>query len=533
MKETTGAQFGQISKISANRYDALLFDLDGVVTSTARLHAAAWKLLFDEYLARRETPDGTPQAPFDLDKDYEKFVDGKPRYKGVESFLRSRQIDLPYGSLDDTAQAETICGLGNRKNELFHELLRRDGIRPIPSSVEFINAVRSLGLKTAVVSSSRNCAAILEKAGIEALFDAKVDGIYAAEHSLKGKPDPDTFLEAASLLGVTPARAVVFEDAVAGVQAGRKGKFGLVVGVDRAHHADDLRQNGADIVVSQLTDIKIGDAPQAKRRIDDLPSALQQVTELVKSEQRRRPVFFLDYDGTLTPIVDRPDMAILSDAMRETLRKLAQRYFVAVISGRDLHDVQDLVRLDTLFYAGSHGFRIAGPGDWRHESEHGTEFLPTLDQVERELRVGIEGIPGALVERKRLSIAVHYRLVDDSDMPRVASIVNEVLATHSNLRMSPGKKVFDLQPDIDWNKGKAILWLLGALDLDSDDVLPIYIGDDLTDEDAFQALRDRGLGIIVKGADRNTVANYALDDPDQVRQFFDNLISAHEDVADG
>jgi trehalose-phosphatase len=532
MKQMTVTEDHHGNEISTNDYDAVLFDLDGVVTSTARLHAAAWKLLFDEYLARREAADGTPQVPFDADKDYESLVDGKPRYKGVESFLRSREIDLPHGTLDDPPDAETICGLGNRKNELFHELLRRDGVKPFSSSVEFINAVRSLGLKTAVVSSSRNCATILEAAGIVALFDAKVDGVYAAELNLKGKPDPDTFLEAARLLGVNPRRAVVFEDAIAGVQAGRNGKFGLVVGVDRAGHADDLKQNGADIVVTQLTEIKVVGTPPAERQIDDLPSALQHVTGLVEAARRRRLVFFLDYDGTLTPIVDRPDLAILSDDMRATLKTLAQHYLVAVISGRDLHDVQNLVRVDNLFYAGSHGFRIAGPGEWRHESEHGTEFIPTLDRVDRELRERIEGIPGALVERKHLSIAVHYRLVQETDVPKVASIVDDVLATHSNLRLSPGKKVFDLQPDIDWNKGKAILWLLDALDLDSDDVLPIYIGDDLTDEDAFQALRDRGLGIIVKGADRTTAARYALGDPDQVRQFFDELISAHEDVAD-
>jgi alpha,alpha-trehalase len=388
-----------------------------------------------------------------------------------------------------------------------------------------------VGLKTAVVSSSRNCTAVLETAGIDGLFDAKVDGIYAAKLNLKGKPYPDTFLEAARLLGVTPGRSVVFEDAVPGVQAGRNGKFGLVVGVDRAHHADDLRRNGADIVVTQLTEIKVSDAPPAVRQIDALPSALQHVSELVKSGQRRRLVFFLDYDGTLTQIVDRPELAILSDEMRATLKALTQRYLVAVISGRDLHDVQNLVRVDNLFYAGSHGFRITGPSDWQHDSEYGTEFLPTLDQVERELRERIEGVPGTLVERKHLSIAVHYRLVDDSDVPKVASIVDEVLATHSNLRMLPGKKVFDLQPDIDWNKGKAILWLLHALELDRDDVMPIYIGDDLTDEDAFQALRGRGLGIIVKGADRTTAANYALDDPDQVRQFFDQFLAAHEGVA--
>ncbi len=522
-----------VAALSADSFDAMLFDLDGVVTDTATLHAAAWKQLFDAFLARRPAPDGKPQSPFEAETDYKSYVDGKPRYKGVVSFLRSREIELPYGTPHDPPDAETVCGLGNRKNELFHQLLRRDGVRPIPSSVQFINTIRSLGVKTAVVSSSKNCATILEVAGIEALFDVMVDGVYAAEHRLKGKPDPDTFLEAARLLGAKPRRAVVFEDALAGVRAGRNGNFGLVVGVDRAGHGNELRQNGADVVVTQLTEIRVGNAPPAKDQIDELPSAMQHVAALVDAGRRRRLVYFFDYDGTLTPIVARPDMAILSDGMRATLQALAQHHTVAIISGRDLDDVRNLVGVENIFYAGSHGFRIAGPGQWRRESEHGTEFLPTLDQAERELRDRIGGVPGALVERKHLSVAVHYRLVEDDGIAKLATIVDDVLTAHPGLRKSAGKKVFDLQPNIDWDKGKAILWLLEALHLDRDDVLPIYLGDDVTDEDAFRALRNRGLGIVVKGACRATWARYALDDPDQVRAFLDALISARKGVADG
>ncbi|MHA1565756.1 MAG: trehalose-phosphatase [Alphaproteobacteria bacterium] len=519
--------------LSMEDYDAMLFDLDGVVTDTASLHALAWKILFDEYLARRAAPDGKSWAPFDADRDYKTYVDGKPRYEGVDSFLRSRDIGCPYGTPDDDGDAETVCGLGNRKNALFNELLHRDGARPIPSSVRFIKAVRSLGLKTAVVSSSRNCGAILEAAGLVALFDAKVDGVYAAEFKLKGKPNPDTFLEAARLLGVDPSRAVVFEDAIAGVQAGRNGKFGLVVGVDRGGHGDELRENGADVVVTKLTDINVGNAQPVERLIDELPCAMHHMAELVDAAGDRRLAFFFDYDGTLTPIVARPDMALLSDAMRATLKALARRHFVAVISGRDLQDVQGLVGIENIFYAGSHGFRISGPGQWQKVSEHGTEFLPILDRAEQALRERTEEISGAIVERKHLSVAVHYRLVEEDGVAKLAAIVDDVLRAHPELRQSAGKKVFDLQPDIDWNKGKAILWMLEALNLDRHDVLPIYIGDDVTDEDAFRALRNRGLGIVVKGAHRTTGAQYALDDPDQVCQFLAALISAYESTANG
>lgn len=518
----------RVTALSRDAFDAVLLDLDGVVTDTAALHAAAWKQLFDAYLAERSARNGKRQAPFDTEEDYRTFVDGKPRHEGVRSFLGSRGIELPYGTPDDAPGTETVCGLGNRKDELFHQRLKRDGATPIASSVEFVRKLRSQGFKTAVVSSSRNCAAILDAVGISELFDAQVDGVDAARLGLKGKPHPDTFLDAARRLGVEPARAVVVEDAIAGVQAGRNGRFGCVVGVDRTGHGAALAEKGADVVVTRLSEITVNGGSSSKVAIDDLPSALQHVEDLARTARNKRLVFFLDYDGTLTPIVDRPDLAMLSGDMRAALKNLAERFTVAIISGRDLHDVENLVKVEGIFYAGSHGFRISGPGAFRHVSEHGTEFLPTLDQAEGELHQRIDPIPGALIERKHLSIAVHYRLVGDADVAEVETAVDKVLADHPQLRKSLGKKVFDLQPNIGWNKGRAILWLLEVLHLEQDDDLPLYIGDDVTDEDAFTALRDRGVGIVVKGANRPTAARYALDDPDQVRRFFDELVCATE-----
>jgi trehalose 6-phosphate phosphatase len=238
--------------INTADFEAVIFDLDGVVTRTASVHARAWKRVFDEYLERRAGSEGVPFEPFAIETDYPRYVDGKPRYDGVRSFLASRGITLPEGDLSDGPDQETVCGLGNRKNLLYNELLDSGGVEVFEDTVQQIRKWREMGLSTAIVSSSRNCAAVLRGAGLSELFDIRVDGVVADELGLTGKPAPDLFLKAAELLGVEPARAVVFEDAVAGVQAGRAGGFGWVVGVDRVGAEDSLLANGADIVVSDL-----------------------------------------------------------------------------------------------------------------------------------------------------------------------------------------------------------------------------------------------------------------------------------------
>ena len=519
--------------IRVKEIDGLLFDLDGVVTKTAAVHAASWKRLFDEYLAERGERNGDPFRPFDIDSDYRNYVDGEPRYAGVQHFLESRGIALPYGAPDDDPEQETVCGLGNRKNRYFQEHLRKHGVEVYESSIELIRRARSLGLKTAVVSSSKNCAHVVEAAGITGLFDVRVDGVEIARAGMKGKPAPDVFLRAARLMNTEPTRAAVFEDAISGVKAGRNGGFSVVVGVDRTGHPEVLRENGADIVVSDLADLVLADDFRAGERSGrEIPSALEQIAEIKRQLVGKRLAVFLDYDGTLTPIVERPELAVLADDMRSTLKDLARCCTVAIVSGRDLHDVENLVRVDGIFYAGSHGFRISGPGEWKHASTHGIEFVPTLDMAEKELRERIERIPGAIVERKYLSIAVHYRLVSSNDVKTVEAIVDGVLARHRTLRKSSGKKVFDLQPNIDWNKGKAVLWLLDALGLDPEHVVALYIGDDVTDEDAFRALADRGIGIVVMDRKRPSAARYALENPVEVRHFFEELVSVQRDVPD-
>jgi beta-phosphoglucomutase family hydrolase len=232
-----------------------LFDLDGVITQTATVHAAAWKEMFDAFLRARAAASGEPFVPFDVGEDYGLYVDGKPRADGVRSFLASRGIDLPEGSPDDPPEAETVRGLGNRKNELVLQLIRTAGVSVYEGSVRYLHAARDAGLARAVVSSSANTLDVLRSADLVDLFDVRIDGVVAVERGLRGKPAPDTFLAAAHDLGVEAAQAAVFEDALAGVEAGRAGSFGFVVGVDRVGHADALRGRGADIVVAELAEL--------------------------------------------------------------------------------------------------------------------------------------------------------------------------------------------------------------------------------------------------------------------------------------
>jgi beta-phosphoglucomutase family hydrolase len=235
--------------------NACLFDLDGVLTQTAKVHAAAWKQMFDAYLRDRAEASGEEFVPFDHVADYDEYVDGKPRYEGVRSFLSSRGIELPQGSPDDPPGAETIDGLGNRKNELVLRMIRESGVEAYEGSVRFVRAAREAGLRRAVVSSSTNCRDVLEAAGIDDLFETRIDGVVADRDRLKGKPAPDTFLAGARALGVSADEAAVFEDALAGVEAGRAGDFRCVVGVDRVGQADALRAHGADVVVRDLAEL--------------------------------------------------------------------------------------------------------------------------------------------------------------------------------------------------------------------------------------------------------------------------------------
>jgi beta-phosphoglucomutase family hydrolase len=241
--------------INRDQYDSVLFDMDGVITDTASLHAACWKQLFDEFLEKRAKLQSEEFCPFDIVTDYRLHVDGKPRFEGVRDFLKSRGIELPEGNAEDPVDVETVCGLGNRKNELVNDAIATKGVQAYNGSVQFIHLLHRNGYKLAVVTSSQNCASILKAVKLDKFFEVRVDGNTIHAQRLKGKPAPDTFLLAARLLGAEPTRTVVIEDAISGIQAGSAGKFGLVIGIARSGDADVLKRHGAHLVVRDLDEL--------------------------------------------------------------------------------------------------------------------------------------------------------------------------------------------------------------------------------------------------------------------------------------
>ena len=513
-------------QLSRRDLDAVVFDMDGVVTRTAAVHAAAWKRLFDVYLERRGAREGSEYAPFDADTDYRNYVDGKPRYDGVASFLAARGIELPWGDPGDSSESETVCGLGNSKNVYFRSEIEEHGVRPFESTVDLVRQLQEHGFGTALISASRNAEAVLGAAGVGDLFPVRVDGLVAEELGLPGKPDPAVFVEAARRLGAVPARTAIVEDAIAGVEAGRRGEFALVIGVDRSgSDAPGLLENGADVAVSDLAEVSVD-----PEDTEGLPESAISAAEVVAGLEGRPLAVFLDYDGTLTPIVNDPAAALLPPAMRPVLEHLAAVCPVAIVSGRDLADVQRLVNVDGLVYAGSHGFDVDAPMKLGGRRQVGDEYAAALDEAERALHEELDAVPGAFIERKRYAIAIHYRNVDPADEPRVAAAVGRVAPLFPSLRRTGGKKVFELRPDMDWDKGTLVRWLLEQLSAASHTPLaPLFIGDDLTDEDAFRAIAGDGIGVRVGDPSERTAARYVLEDTDAARRFLEGLVQALEE----
>ncbi len=531
--------------ISPDRHRAVVFDLDGVVTDTASLHFRAWKHLFDDFFDRREPTPGEDHRAFSKE-DYKEHVDGKARRDGVRSFLTSRGIELPEGSEDDPDDRCTVYGLGNRKNRLFRQRLEADGVAVFDSTVELARDLQRRGIGTAVISASRNCRQVLESAGLGGLFPVRVDGVVADDLGLRGKPQPDMFVEAAERLGASPAHTVVVEDARAGVRAGREGNFGLVVGVERDGTPDALRDSGAHIVVADLSEVRVagdgsdqrhGDGTDDDRRPEDasqrplsaVPDALASWDDVMRRLSDRSPVFFLDFDGTLAPIVDDPTEVAMTSATRSALEDLAEVAPVAIVSGRDLHDVEQLAPLDGAWFAGSHGFEIAGPDGTDHRHPGAEDALPALDEAERDCHRRLDDVDGATVDRKRYALAVHYRQVDgDERVDEVVGAAREIARSHG-LRATGGRKVVELRPDIDWHKGKAVDWLMETIVPNQRSAVAIYAGDDITDEDALAAVRKSGLGIVVRSdeaGDRLTSAHVAVDDTEEMARLLARFAEA-------
>jgi trehalose-phosphatase len=500
--------------IDPRLHDAVIFDLDGVVTDTASIHAAAWTVMFAEFFAHRAARDHEDHSPF-TGQDYRRYVDGKPRRDGISAFLRARGISLANGGPDDIGY-DTVWGLANRKQQLFLERIGR-GVSAYPSTVALVRKLAETGVATAVYSSSRNCEKVLRAAGLGDLFPARVDGVMAEALSLPGKPDPAVLWETAGRLRVAPERCVVVEDAQAGVAAGRNGGFALVIGVDRTGHREELLSAGADIVVPDLAAVAVrtGD-----KHISGLPNAMDAYGELLGVVDGRQPFICLDFDGTLSEIVRDPATATLVDGVAETLVRLARQCPVAVLSGRDLADIRERVGVPGLWYAGSHGFELIDPDGCHHDHDAALAAVPALEHAAAVLHDELSGVVGVRIERKRYAVAIHYRNVAPEHVSAVVAAAHRQ-GRQGGLRVSGGRKVVELRPDINWDKGAA---LIGIRDQISEraHMLPIYIGDDLTDEDVFDAIRLNGVAVIVcddENGDRATAARYRLNNPAEVGQF--------------
>lgn len=494
--------------------NAVIFDLDGVLVDTARLHGRAWKEAFDAFFEQRGTDD-----TFDEVEDYRGHVDGRPRYEGVAALLASRGIDLPPGDPDEAPGFDTQASIGNLKNQLFNELVDLEGVDELPGVAELLRGLSERDIPMAVVSSSKNAPEVLPD-HLAHRVSVLLSGMDVAELEMPGKPAPEMFLEGARRLGVEARSAVVIEDAPAGVKAGRLGGFAVVVGID-ADGTSQLSESGADFVVRGVGELSHDPAEWAGR-IPDPPSALQ-AFEAIVDQLGGKPAVFLDYDGTLTPIVDDPDAANIGDHERTVLHRLAGKVPLGIVSGRGLDDVRSHVSVEGLTYSGSHGFEILMPDGERVEQEKAGEAVPLLDQAEGLLVDGATGLPGIMIERKPYAIAVHTRRARSEEARAAAGdLANEVASRFEGLVLRGGKELHELRPAIDWDKGAALVHLRSLL---PDDPAPLYVGDDETDEDGFWAVRrEGGLGILVgerKGGD--TWADFTLSEPRQTIEFLSRL----------
>ncbi|WP_281179502.1 trehalose-phosphatase [Nocardia inohanensis] len=511
--------------IDSRRYDAVIFDMDGVVTDSAKLHAAAWTRLFDDFLAQRPPVPGEDLAPF-THADYLRHVDGKPRYDGIRDFLAARGITLPWGDPADGAAAGTVCALGNDKDRMFLEQLARQGVPAFESTVALIHQLRAAGVATAVFSASRNSAEVLRAAGVDGLFEVRVDGLVAETMGLAGKPDPAMLFEAARRCGADPARTVVVEDSAAGVRAGHTGGFGLVIGVDRGGHRELLAAAGADAIVADLAGVRVLGGFE---RMSRLPDALAHWDRIADELDAEKVGVLLDFDGTLAEIVADPAAATPVAGVVSALTDLAARCPVAIISGRDLADLRERITVPGVWYAGCHGFDVLAPDGTAHQPEAAPGAERALAAAAAELSARLAEVPGIRLEHKRFALAVHYRQVPAEQVDTVLAAVHEQ-GGRDGLRVTAGRKLVELRPDLDWDKGTALRWVLAQL---TESVQPIYLGDDLTDEDAFDAVSADGVGIVVRhdeDGDRRTGAQFSLTGPAGARDLLERL---HERLRDG
>jgi alpha,alpha-trehalase len=501
---------------------SVIFDMDGVITDTAKIHFKAWKKIFDNYLIEDAEKRKISFLPFTLD-DYIRYVDGLSRRDGIKYFLQSRKI-ISSGENPSPEEEETIAKIAAIKNKTFLQLIEKEGVSVFESTVLLIKELQKNDIKTAVISSSFNCQDILKKANLISLFDTIVDGKALQTSHLKGKPNPDIFLEAAKRIQANPSQTVVIEDAISGIIAGKAGQFGLVIGIDRQQKwASQFKQHGADIVVRDLSEIKL---TQIKQKLINSPSLKGIcIGDIKKDLINKRIILFCDYDGTLTPIVKRPKLAHLSHDIKDTLFRLKNYCDIVIISGRELSNLETMVGINGLYYIGNHGFEIIGPKHFATKFEVGKEFLSEIQRAHQDLISLLSSTDNCIIEDKKFSLSVHYRLVtEEKEIAHIKEVMRKISANYPRLVMHYGKKVFELRPNFDWNKGKALNFLIQKLNYPKNEYIPIYLGDDITDEDGFSAVSKNGIGILVSDEVKETYAHYRLHNPSEVNYFLKDML---------
>ncbi|MGE0081664.1 MAG: trehalose-phosphatase [Thiohalomonadaceae bacterium] len=494
------------SAIERARFDAVLFTLDGVLVQTDTVFSGAWQEAFDEFLARRVP--GAGHTPFDPQHDYDTQVHGRAPLDAAQRLLDARNLVVPTGKPNDTPRSVSAWGLANAAQARIVARLRGAPPPIYEPAVRLARTLRGCGIRVATVSLSRQAEEVLRATGMAALFHARVDGRDLERFRMRAWPAPDLWLEALRRLEVPAARAAAFVAGEAQAEAARAAGITTLWDVTAAPAGHPAMFDLFTVVLPASA----ADEAQA------LPSALAEVERI--APPGRKLALFLDFDGTLTGITGTPREAILAPAMRDVLASLAERTPLAIVSGRDLDNLQARVGLSNLWYAGSHGFDIAGPDDLRYQPAEALACLPALDAAEQFLRDQLAGVEGALVERKRFALAAHYRPVAPGEAQRVKAAAEAARSMTEGLRASHGKKVIELLPDVDWHKGRAMQWLLERM---APEAWPVYIGDDQTDEDAFILLAGHGAGIVVQDQPAATAARYRLRSPDEVLEFLSLL----------
>ncbi len=505
-----------------NRLKAIVVDMSGVLANTDSTSRAAWESVFKDFFKANNS------RQFFSSEDYDTYIKDKPKYHRVKNFLNSKNISLPFGDQNDSAGNDSACSVENKKMKVFKHLLEESGMQIYENAVKNIKLWKEKGLKAAVVSSDETFKKAFDSAQLSHLFEVKIDGTASRKLGLKEKPEADLYLEATKRLELAPESCIFFDDTVSGLQAGSKANFGLVIGVNRGENRKLFSENGADMVIESFDELDLFNDPEIEAWFSHpIPRFASEYVKIGEVVFGKTPVLFLDYDGTLTPIVQRPEDAVLSTEMQEVLKECASMFAVAAVSGRDMDDLRSRINIDNLIYAGSHGFRISGPDGMYMEHEKSQEILPELNKMEDKLNQVFHGtVSGVQVERKRYAIAIHYRNAQEEDIPFIKKKVSEIVENSTGFKAGEGKKILEIKPDIEWHKGKAVLWILEKLKLtDKNKYIPIYIGDDVTDEDAYESLKDWGIGIQVGPGAKPTAARFRLKNVYQVRIFLKELVS--------